>query len=355
MSRTPLPAGDSRPGGETAGDGPADPRVQALNRWLQAIDPTFSPVRPLGSDASFRRYFRSRRGTTWQVIMDAPPEHEDTAPFLQVAEILHGLGLRPPRILAADREQGFLVLEDFGDRTFTRALAAGEPEAPLYRLAAETLQTLQTRWARHRPTPEPPLPVYHTERLLQELRLFIDWYWPEVHGASASAAVRAAFETAWTTTLEVLPTLPKTLVLRDFHVDNLMQLPEPSGLGGCGLLDFQDAVLGSPAYDLVSLLEDARRDVTPALTHEILNDWVQQGPWPAGEFLHHYRVLGVQRTVKIIGIFTRLARRDHKPAYQAHQPRLWRLLASGLEAPELAAVSDWFNAHFDRHGQPCAR
>ena len=335
-----------------------DPRAAALNAWLQSIDPAFTPAQPLGSDASFRRYFRSQRDGVSHVVMDAPPEHEDVGPFLRIAQILRALGLRAPEVLAADPEQGFLLLEDLGDRTFTRALAAGVPEDELYRLAADTLHALQRRWDRRGSAfaqKEAQILAYDDARLLDEARLLIDWYWPEVQGAPIPASSREHFDTAWRNVLAQLPDLPTTLVLRDFHVDNLMLLPDAEGHATCGLLDFQDAVIGSPAYDLVSLLEDARRDVAPDIAHAVLNETLAHGLWPRDAFLHHYRVLGVQRTVKIIGIFTRLARRDLKPGYQVHQPRLWRLLERGLRAPELEPVARWFAQHFEPNGQPCAR
>lgn len=336
-----------------------DARASALDRWLRELHPDFSPAQPMGNDASFRRYFRSRRDHTSYVVMDAPPEREDTGPFLRVASLLHRLGLRAPKVLAVDRNRGFLLLEDLGDQTFTHALASGVSEPELYRLAASTLVTLQSRWPGLDDASRlaPALAAYDTELLLREARLFVDWYWPEAHGNPAPAEVRGHFEHAWRTVLDAMPALPATLVLRDFHVDNLMLLSGDANRGtdACGLLDFQDAVLGSPAYDVVSLLEDARRDVSPGVVAETRARVVAESPWPTDVFLHHYHVLGAQRTVKIIGIFTRLARRDHKPAYQIHQPRLWRLLSAGLEHPELAPVERWFRHHFDNSGRPCTR
>jgi aminoglycoside/choline kinase family phosphotransferase len=334
-----------------------DARAAALNDWLQQVDSRFAPACPLGADASFRRYFRTHRGDTPFVVMDAPPAHEDTEPFLRVASVLHALGLRAPRILDTSPEQGFILMEDLGDRTFTRALADGVPESDLYDLAADTLAALQSRWAEMETelAPAAALPDYDTDRLLQEVRLFIDWYWPKVHDVPAAPDIGADFEQAWRSVLEGMPELPRTLVLRDFHVDNLMLLPGCEGVAACGLLDFQDAVAGSPAYDLVSLLEDARRDVSTLVAERILAAALANAPWPTSEFMHHYRVLGVQRTVKIIGIFTRLERRDNKPGYQSHQPRLWRLLDRGLRYPELKPVSDWCRRHFRPDGQPCGR
>jgi aminoglycoside/choline kinase family phosphotransferase len=380
-------------------------REETLHAWLQALGQDCGPARLLAADASFRRYFRvqCREGT--RIIMDAPPPQEDTQPFLRIASLLQMLGLRSPGVHATHPE-GFLLLEDFGDQTFTRALAAGIPETTLYTLASAGLHRLQATWqlwsstavaltsataavtshatascARtgHPAAPEPgdgsrrprlpadpcqpsshpgfpalhaTLTHYTTDLLLQEAGLLLDWYWPDVHGAPPEEAVRQDFVAAWQRTLAALPVLPTTLVLRDFHVDNLMLLEGADATLDCGWLDFQDAVLGSPAYDWVSLLRDARRDVSVAVQQQVLAHLLQSGLWPKAAFLHHYRVLGAQRTTKIIGIFVRLARRDGKSAYLPHLPRLWRLLQEDLEQPELQAVSVWFRQHFRTDGAP---
>lgn len=380
----------------------SDPRAASVEAWLQTLSSSDLPfARPvlLAADASFRRYFRTRRGDRSYVIMDAPPERENLHPYLQVTALLRELDLRAPEILAKDFASGLLLLEDLGDLTFSRALQSGIDESALYGLAGTTLRELQTRWLKAAPGAESrmALPAYSVALLLQELQLFLDWYWPACFGSAPEADVRETFLDVWATTMEGLPALPEVLVLRDFHVDNLMLLthigpqhdgkpmdprkpqgthredrdlgtdPAPSQaahrhefnehtrLRGaeCGLLDFQDAVLGSPAYDLVSLLEDARREVSERVQELELERYLAAMPFPHTDFLEHYRVFGVQRTLKIMGIFTRLERRDGKPTYQRHQPRLRRLLARGLRHPELAKVRTWFDEYAPEES-PCA-
>ena len=381
----------------------SDPRAASLEAWLQTLSSSGLPFAPpvlLAADASFRRYFRTRRGDCSYVVMDAPPDRETLHPYLQVTALLRELELRAPEILARDLASGLLLLEDLGDLTFSRALQNGIDECSLYLLAGRTLRELQTRWLDAAPDAESrkALPAYSVALLLQELQIFLDWYWPACFGSAPEADVRETFLDVWATTLEALPALPEVLVLRDFHVDNLMLLrhsgpqhdgkpmdprsplgthredrdlgtdPAPSQAvhrhefnehtrlhaAECGLLDFQDAVLGSPAYDLVSLLEDARRDVSETVQEQELERYLSTMPFPQTDFLEHYRVLGVQRTLKIMGIFTRLERRDGKPTYQRHQPRLRRLLMRGLRHPELAGIRAWFSEYVPNEESPCA-
>lgn len=354
---------------------PPDSRADDLNRWLQQQRPDLPPAQLLGADASFRRYFRSQNAADRVVIMDAPPEREAVLPFITIAELLQALGVRAPRILAADTTQGFVLLEDLGDLTFTRALKQGHAEATLYQAAAATLVHLQHRWQAQ--PPGHSLPSYDIPLLQRELALFLDWYWPAYAENPVPESVREHYHTAWNSILAQLPPLPDTLVLRDYHVDNLMLLPEyatrpvqsdhnrsaplsnfshqpnPLAAETCAVLDFQDAVIGSPAYDWVSLLEDARRDVSPEVSAAILDVALSTLPWPAEDFLQHYRVLGVQRSLKILGIFQRLKQRDGKPDYLRHQPRLWRLVRQGLRYPELEPVHAWFARYLDAEGRPC--
>lgn len=334
---------------------PADARSRQLAAWLEKRSGTFTDLTLLRADASFRRYFRARRNGTSVVLMDAPPEREATAPFVRIAHLLEELGLRPPRVLEHDPDAGFVVLEDLGDCTFTRALADGLAEDTLYDRAIDTLIHLHRIWP-ERPS-APVLPAYDIPRLLDEVALFADWYWPDRHGVPMPPPVRTAFLQAWTETLQRLPAISDTLVLRDFHADNLMLPPdEPAG---CAVLDFQDAVLGSPAYDVVSLLEDARREVSTATVDQGLARYMQGIEEDEEAFLHHYHVLGAQRATKILGIFVRLARRDAKPRYLEHCPRLHRLLAAALKRPELEAVAAWTDRHMPellrQDARPCAR
>lgn len=294
----------------------------------------------LAADASFRRYDRLTRGAERAVLMDAPPPQENAKIFHHIAQCLLALDLSPPRPLAMDAEAGFLLLEDFGDLTFTRALAEGADEAELYRLATDTLIALHRRWG----DDNAGLPPYDAGRLLAEAALLADWYLPAMTGRETPAAQRESYLDAWRATLPVMLAVPQKLVLRDYHVDNLMVLEGREGIARCGLLDFQDAVIGPVSYDLVSLLEDARRDVSPAVAEAMLARY-QDAMQPAIDpdaFTASYFALGAQRSAKIIGIFTRLSRRDGKHNYLRHIPRVWRLLEGDLQHPALAPVKDWF-------------
>lgn len=296
----------------------------------------------LADDASFRCYYRLTRGSERRVLMDAPPPNERVHDFVHVARLLIDLGLSAPRLEAVDEEAGFILLEDFGDRTFTRALLEGVSERALYEAATDTLVALQEAVAGRLAGLE--LPPYDERRLLGEALLLPDWTLPALRGQSTPAALRESYSAAWREALRPLAETPPTLVLRDYHVDNLMLLEGRQGARACGLLDFQDAVIGSPFYDLVSLLQDARRDVSPEVVEAMLARYqAARPPRDPACLLRDYSLLGAQRNAKIIGIFTRLDRRDGKPRYLGHIPRVWRLLEADLEHPALAPVKAWFD------------
>jgi aminoglycoside/choline kinase family phosphotransferase len=178
--------------------------------------------------------------------------------------------------------------------------------------------------------------------------LLTDWYMPAI-GRPVSSGVRDDYLASWREVSAIFHGKQATLVLRDYHVDNLMRLPERAGVAACGLLDFQDALIGPAAYDLVSLLEDARRDIAPPLVKAMLDRYVKAFPsMNKDEFQAAYSVLGAQRSAKILGIFTRLMVRDGKPHYLGHIPRVWRLLETGLKQPALKAVRPWFDQHLPR-------
>ena len=313
-----------------------------------------APV-PLAGDASFRRYYRLDDGTRRIVLMDAPPPMEDVRPYVVVSNMLRRLGLSAPEIHAEDSARGFLLIEDFGDDVYTRLLIGGAPqannaannEAALYALAIDTLIAL------HRAVAAgglPALPPYDEARLLAEAALFVDWYAPSVLAAPLPAAARADYLARWRKILPRARLPPATLVLRDYHVDNLMLLPGRPGVRGCGLLDFQDAVLGPASYDLVSLLEDARRDVPAALRAAMTERYLAGFPGvDRAGFMRSGAILAAQRNAKIIGIFTRLWRRDGKPAYLPHIARVWRLLEADLaQEPALTPIAEWLDRHLPR-------
>jgi N-acetylmuramate 1-kinase len=298
---------------------------------------------PLPGDASFRRYCRLARGTTTTMLMDAPPPQEDVRPYLAVARHLRALDFSAPAILAAEEETGLLLIEDFGDGTFTRLLAKGADERALYTMAIDVLIALHRRFdAAHVPW----LPPYDDTRLLNEAALLVDWYLPAITGQPTPAALRAEYLDLWRALFPVARGVPDSLVLRDYHVDNLMRIAGRDGLAACGLLDFQDAVLGPVTYDLVSLLEDSRREIPADIVTTMYARYCAAFPsLDRGALDASYAVLGAQRHCKVIGIFTRLCRRDGKPRYLAHIPRLWRLLDGNFRHPVLAPVKAWLDRH----------
>jgi len=314
-----------------------DRRPQAMAAFLEAVGWGGVPALPLAGDASFRRYYRLARNGKSAVLMDAPPPQEDTHPYVVVAALLREFGFSAPEVLAEDHDQGFLLLEDFGDDTYTRLLGRGADEPALYALAVDTLVALQ-RAAEPRGTPD--LPPYDLERLLAETALLVDWYRPLANG------LREECLALWSAVLPDAVVSPPTLVLRDYHVDNLMLLPDRPGVRGCGLLDFQDAVTGPPSYDLVSLLEDARRDIPIALRRAMTERYLAAFPaLDRSAFLRSAAILSAQRNCKILGIFTRLWKRDGKRQYLAHIPRVWRLLEADLRHPALTPIARWLDRY----------
>ena len=310
---------------------------------------------PLSGDASFRRYERLTLGQRKAMLMDAPPPEENVDVWVAVARHLKSLGFSAPDIFAKDKENGFLIIEDLGDETFTRVLAKAHDngndgaddttEAALYALAVDVLIEL------HGITPKGALPSwledYDDAKLLDEAFLLTDWTWPAVFGAAPGDDALGAYRDAWLEAFAALRRQPRTLVLRDYHVDNLMILDGRESIARCGLLDFQDAVRGPTAYDLMSLLEDARRDISGELKDAMLARYYDGiGELKRDDFEAAFSVLAAQRHAKVIGIFTRLCLRDAKPAYLAHIPRVWRRLESALDHPALAPVAAWFDAHF---------
>ena len=307
-----------------------------------------TPAR-LAGDASFRGYYRLQDRSRSVVLMDAPPAQEDVGRYIEIAAILRGHGFSAPEIYAEDRERGFLLIEDFGDDTYTRLLAAGGDEVALYTLAIDTLIALQ-RAIEARGLPD--LPPYDEARLLAEAALLVDWYAPTVLGTPIPAVARDEYLSLWRGILPQAALPGPILVLRDYHVDNLMLLAGRQGVRGCGLLDFQDAVCGPAAYDLVSLLKDARRDVPAPLRAAMTERYL--AAFPARDraaFDSSASILAAQRNCKILGIFARLWRRDGKPAYLPHIPRVWALIEEDSRDPALAPIAGWL----DRHLPPISR
>jgi hypothetical protein len=269
--------------------------------------------------------------------MDAPPPHEDVRPFVAVAEWLETVGLSAPKILARDIENGLLLLADLGSSRLRETLDQDPArELELYELATDVLVHL------HGHPPMPGLKPHGLEQWLEELTLFTDWYCPAV-GVSVDTD---GYRKAWTEVLAPVSGdgLGPVTVLRDYHAENVMLVEGREGVQHFGLLDFQDALAGHPAYDLASVLEDARRDVAPDVERRMIDRYVAATSH-GGAFERAYWALAAQRNTRILGVFTRLWKRDNKPGYRRFQPRMWGLLERDLAKPGLEPVRQWFDSN----------
>jgi aminoglycoside/choline kinase family phosphotransferase len=332
-------------------------------------------VTPLPGDASSRQYARLSADGKSALLMDQPQGAEaplgsvdaseaerralgwnalariagaDTGRFQAVADHLRARGLAAPRILAADHASGFVILEDFGDRLFTDILAGGASEEELYRTAAAVLAKLHAEPAPSELAPGTPLYLYDETALLAETDLLTEWFLPLALGRKATETEQAEHHRLWRAALDTIADHGKVLVHRDYHAQNLLWLSERTGTSRVGLIDFQDAVAGSRAYDLISLTEDARRDVSPALaertTAHYLAAMKAQGlALDEARFRLEMAVMAAQRNAKIVGIFARLYRRDGKPRYLALLPRVWGYLERDLAHPVLSPLRAWYD------------
>jgi hypothetical protein len=340
---------------------------------------------PLAQDASFRRYLRLTGGPRPAVLMDAPPP-EDVRPFLRIAAHLAGIGVSVPDIIAADPEAGLVLEEDLGDALYPALLSSPPPlvglgreadrgwgeganhsdgwgnnpsprppptrgggeghaapaaPAPLFDAAIDALVAM------HRAPPPPDLPAWDATAMRDTaLATLLDWWWPATFGIPAPAATRADFTAALTDLLSPIAAGPKNFVHRDYFAGNLIWLPAREGLRRAGVIDFQGASIGHPAYDLVSLLQDARRAIPAAIaTHAIARYLAARPELDPQAFHTAYAACAAQRHLRVAGQWVRLARRDNRPAYLAYGPHTWALLNDALHhpaaAPLAAAMDRW--------------
>jgi aminoglycoside/choline kinase family phosphotransferase len=327
------------------------------------VGSTDCALRYLQGDASVRRYGRITGPQRTTVLMDWPRQPDGPAlrnglpysriahlaegvhPFVEIANALRASGLSTPEIYAQDLENGFLLLEDLGDSVFGVEVATNKTsQETLWRAATEALLGLRDF------APPDSLAAYDHGALGIEVELLTDWDWPALHGGSAPDAARSEYMALWTGVFDRLVREPKGWVLRDYHSPNLLWLPERSGVARVGVIDFQDAMRGPPAYDLVSILQDARTDVPPELEARLVAHYCAgveraETGFDRDAFAFAYAALGAQRNTKILGIFARLAKRDGKPHYLRHVPRIWRYLERDLAHPELKALKDWYDRH----------
>ncbi|MDF1687450.1 MAG: phosphotransferase [Parvibaculaceae bacterium] len=339
--------------------------------WSQAVRS------PLAGDASTRRYERLKLGTQEAVLMDAPnqpdgpllPEYnkpysaiahlaETTHPFVAVGAFLQAQGLSAPKLIAHDVDNGLLLLENLGDRLYGTAIDRNEGFGTatledIYRAALDALLVLHTAGTPG-PLPLPDgstydVPAYDEEAMAIETELLPEWYIPAKSGASLSPQDRVAYSALWQDLFPKAACGTPVMVIRDYHSPNLLWLPEREGAARVGMVDYQDAQCGSRAYDVMSLLQDARKDVSPERENEMLAYYCAQAKadpsFDEVEFRTSYAILGAQRNAKIMGIFVRLWQRDGKPAYLAHLPRVSNYMERNLKHPILAPLKNWLDTH----------
>ncbi len=303
-------------------------------------------IKKVAGDASFRSYYRIFCDDRTFILMFAPPSHEDIQPFIKIDKFLVEHDFSAPKIFAIDEVGGFILLEDFGDDSYGRVLGSSKgmaggvinSERALYKNACDVLVAL------HKNTSFPSnLEIYNHALLFREVMLLVDWYLPHVKKITMSLQEKARFKHLWFELFDLLSRENQVLVLRDYHADNLMLLQNREGHKSVGLLDFQDAVIGSPAYDLVSLLEDARRDVSEKTREEIFAHYLHSASIDKNSFACDYAILSLQRNIKIMGIFARLATRDSKPYYLNLLPRVTKSVIMRLASgnPIFADISEF--------------
>jgi N-acetylmuramate 1-kinase len=345
-------------------------RLRTLRQFLDGSGFGEARRRRMPGDASIRSYARLIREETSFILMNFPKRPdgpaiyggrsysaavhlaEDVKPFVAIDNGLRGRGLSAPEIHHADIEAGFLITEDFG----TEGVIDGDPPAPMterYEAATDTLATLHRETLPETlplmPQTEYAIPVFDVDAWLVEIGLMLEWYLPD-RGAPLGDALRTEFVAMWRELLQKPAAAARTWVLRDFHSPNLIWLGGREGIKRVGIIDFQDTVLGPPSYDVVSLLQDARIDIPEMLELSLFSRYVKtrreaDAGFDPAEFAANYAIMSAQRNTRLLGTFARLNRRDGKPQYLRHQPRIWTYLSRSLAHPSLSALRAWYEAH----------
>lgn len=321
-------------------------REDAIHSFLARAGWSDAVRQPIPGDASFRRYERLRRGEESAILMDAPPELENTNAFVNAQRYFTHAGYSAPGILCNAADDGLLLLQDFGDESVSARLrAAPQEEAIIYADAVTLLAQTTGQGLGELESSGSTFAAYDAALLEKEVMLLAQWLLPEILPVGQAVEAVEAYVSVWQQLLADADITPQVVTHRDYHADNLFLLAGREGMARIGLLDFQDAVLGRPAYDLVSLLEDARRDISPAVVAENLIRFAVLTGMDESILQREYAFYGAQRNAKILGIFTRLYRRDGKPRYLAMIPRVWRYFEHNIKHPALAPLNAW-RAHY---------
>ncbi|MFN7039086.1 MAG: aminoglycoside phosphotransferase family protein [Alphaproteobacteria bacterium] len=316
-------------------------REKIRENFLKVNNINNSNIELLPADASFRNYYRIKEGKNSFILMDAPPDKEpNTGIFVKVSEFLNDNGFSAPKIIKADLKKGFLLLEDLGNNSFNKILEEDNSKGELlYSYAIDVLLKLHSI-----SVPDAILPYYTDDLILKELNRFIEWYIPVLNGEVISKKLQEEYEVVWKHLLQYARQIPETTVLRDYHVDNLMWLEDRENIRKVGLLDFQDAIVGSPVYDIVSLLQDARREVSEEITQAMITKYLTAKPdILRKDFLASYSILGAQRNLRIIGNFARKSVRDKNSNYLKFLPRVWSNIEKNLKHPLLFPLKAWLD------------
>lgn len=314
-------------------------RNKIIDKFISTTKFAGATRKMLAGDASFRKYERVFLGDKQAVLMDAPPEKEDVKPFIKIAEYLSSLQMSSPQIIAQDVENGLLLLEDLGDDLFARVLEKSpKKEEELYLAATDVLVEL---YKNSQSISNYEVPLFSNDILLDAAMLLPEWYSKLIDYKIDAES----YAKIWQEIIQQLPDIGKTLVLRDFHAENLLWLPKRQTYQKVGLLDFQDAMIGSPAYDMVSFLEDARRDVQPETVTSAINHFLAKTKINRDDFMLSYHILGGQRNCRIIGAFARLSIRDGKTKYLSLMPRVWQHIANDVNHPIMSPLKEWINTN----------
>ena len=358
-------------------------RDAAIRRFLDTTAWRDAPRVFLEGDASFRRYeaLEATQHTPRAILMDMParpdgPPVKDGKPYSAIAHLaediraviavnthLHGLGYSAPQVHAANAREGLAVVEDLGSRVYGKMRLAGEDMDEPMREAVAVLADMAGRaWPAEVPAgngARHTVPPYDQQAQLIEADLLPSWFWPYLHGITVPDDIHQAFTEHWQAVLPLAAATSPVWTLRDYHSPNLLWLPERWGLKRVGIIDTQDCVLGHPAYDLASLLQDARVDVPAEEEARLYAQYCALRDGKPGfdrdSFAAAYAILGAQRATKILGIFARLSKRDGKHGYLRHLPRVSRYLERNLQHPALAGLKDWFQRHLPQHQREATR